>query len=146
MLTYANSVAFLRDEPLSVTLKNFDAPEDGFAWSLGKWCEVRFAFNNTLKRNVTSADLIFDLDVFKASPLLNGQNVFIYLNGLRIGSHKIENRTTCINSFDPSILNPIENILTFDTPEAAKPEDYGIRDSRVLAIQLFSLQIRPAGK
>jgi hypothetical protein len=146
MLTYVNSVAFLRDEPLAVTLRNFDVPEDGFAWSLGKWCEIRFPFSNTLKRNVTTADLIFDLDVFKSAPAFNGQNVFVYLNGLRIGSHRIEGRITCINSFDPSILNPVENVLTFDTPEAAKPEDYGIMDNRVLAIQLFSLQIRPAGR
>jgi hypothetical protein len=36
-------------------------------------------------------------------------------------------------------------MLTLDTPDSARPEEYGIRDGRLLGAQLYSLQIRKAG-
>jgi hypothetical protein len=144
MLNYENSVNFSKGEQPPVLMRNFCEAEDGFIWSMSKWCDVNFDFNSGGAKPRGSADLLLDLSVFKAPPILPGQNVFIYLNGLRIGSYHITSHINCIASFDPAILRSTDNVLTFDTPDAARPEDFGIPDGRILGIQLFSIQIRPA--
>lgn len=144
MLNFVNTITFAGGEEPSVILKNFHNPEDGFVWSSAKWSEIVFSFADKDALSIKSADLVLDLDVFKAPPDLPGQNVFIYLNGLRIGSYEFTRRSNYVIPFDAGILKPDENVLTFDTPDATGPDSFGIEDSRRLGIQLFTLQIRPA--
>ncbi len=144
VLNYENSLNFYKGMQPAVLMRNFCDPEDGFIWSTSKWCDINFDFNHGAGKPKGSVDLLLDLDVFKAPPILSSQNVLIYLNGLRIGSYNIHAQVNCIASFDPAILRAHDNVLTFDTPDASKPEDFGIPDWRILGIQLFSIQIRPA--
>jgi len=143
MLTYKNSLEFLKGKPPAVLLRNFFEPENGFVWSTSTWSEIIFSFADSGLNKDKSADLILDLDVYKAPPKLPGQTVKCYLNGLRIGSRDIIDRTVSIVTFDAGLLKPTENILTFDTPQASIPSDFGVDDGRRLGVQLFSMQIRP---
>ncbi len=145
MLTFKTSVTFLKGKVPPVLLRNFFAPEDGFVWSTSTWSEIIFSFSDGTMPTGKSADLILDLDVFKAPPTLPHQTVMFYLNGLRIGSRDVSRRVTAILTFDPAILKATENIITFDTPKASVPSDFGIADGRCLGVQLFSLQLRPGG-
>ncbi len=142
MLTFDNDLSFTRGEEPDAALRSFWAPEDGFVWSKGKWCEITFAFDTPAKVAFLFAELILDLDVFKKPEELPGQNVLVYLNGLRIGSSFVTRRLNQISSFDPKILRPIDNVLILDTPESASPQQFGRDDGRVLGVQLFSVQIR----
>jgi hypothetical protein len=128
-----------------VSLRNFFPPEDGFIWSSARWSEITFEFAAAAGRGKKSVDVILDFDVFKMEGHLEGQNVLIYLNGLRVGSHYITRRTTIVVLIDATLLKPGENVLTFDTPDSRKPSEFGIADERQLGIQLFAIQIRPAG-
>jgi hypothetical protein len=145
VLTYDNSIQFSTGETAPVSLRNFFPPEDGFIWSSAHWSEITFGFSGTVARGKKYADLILDLDVFKNGVEVEGQNALIYLNGLRVGSHYVTRRTTVVIPVETSALRPADNVLTFDTPDSKKPSDFGIPDDRQLGIQLFSLQIRPAG-
>jgi hypothetical protein len=144
MLTYDNSVTFLKGQEPAIALRNFWEPEDGFVWSTGKWCEISFSFDRTNVANI-QADLILDLDAFKIGEKISGQNFFLYLNGLRIGSHFCMKRTTFIATFSTKLLSETNNVLTVDTPDAAVPKEHGLLDNRLLGLQLFSLQIRKVG-
>ncbi len=145
MLTFENAVAFLKGEVPPVLLRNFYAPEDGFVWSTSTWSEIIFSFNDGTSPKPKSADLILDLDVFKAPPALTHQSVLFYMNGLRIGSRDVTGRATSILTFNPEILKPSANVLILDTPKASSPKDFGSADGRCLGVQLFSLQLRPGG-
>ncbi|MGD0721555.1 MAG: hypothetical protein ABR970_10995 [Roseiarcus sp.] len=142
MLTFDNSVTFLKGKEPEIGLRNFWEPENGFVWSTGKWCEVHFAFDRGGKAAGAAADLILDIDAFKVPEKFDGQNFMIYLNGLRIGSHFCVRRTPVIASFETDLLNSADNILTIDTPDVALPKEHGLQDSRLLGLQLFSVQIR----
>lgn len=142
MLTLENSLVFSKGTQPDELLQNFWDPEDGFIWSKGKWCEISFAFDAKNKAVPSQLDLIFEFDVFKHPSGQNAQNVMIYLNGLRIGSLCCHKKGTYIFSINGSILKFTENILTIDTPDAYSPADFGSADSRVLGLQLYSLQIR----
>jgi len=138
VISYKDTLTFSADGSYEAELDGFWPAEDGFVWSKGKWSEIRFPFE---KDNLTEhSDLIMDLDVFK--PEDGGQNVLIYLNGLRVGSKFIKNRITCVISFPSSILRKDNNVLTLDTPDAMIPADFGIADTRQLGVQLYSIQIR----
>jgi hypothetical protein len=145
MLTYENSVQFVKGESAPVSLRNFFPPEDGFIWSSSHWSEITFGFSATPAGGKEHADLILDFDVFKIVGHVDGQNALIYLNGLRVGSHYITQRTTLVIPIDAAMLKPSGNVLTFDTPDTRKPSEFGIPDERQLGIQLFSMQIRAAG-
>jgi hypothetical protein len=145
MLTFTNSVTFVRGEMPPVVLRNFHEPEDGFVWGTSRWAEIIFPFSNKEGMTELRADLVLDLDVFKSPPELKYQTILIYLNGLRIGSLDIYDRSTSVVPFGFNLLKQAENILTFDTPNATVPHQFGIPDDRLLSIQLFSLQIRPGG-
>jgi len=145
MLTYDNSVRFEKGRAPTVSLRNFYPPEDGFVWSSSRWSEIKFEFAATAGRDKKNVDVILDFDVFKVDGYMDGQNALIYLNGLRVGSHYISRRTAIIIPIDTALLKPSENVLTFDTPDSRIPSDFGIADKRQLGIQLFSIQIRPAG-
>jgi len=142
MLTFDNHVSFAVGEIPPVALRGFWGTEDGFVWSRGKWCDVTFDFQFDGAPTPGFAELMLDIDVFKAPEQLTGQNVMIYLNGLRIGSNFIERRLTSICEFDPKILRATDNILTLDTPDAAVPKMFGSGDTRQLGVQLFSVQVR----
>ncbi len=144
MLNFSNTITFADGDAPLLSLRNFFDPEDGFVWSTSIWSEIVFSFDDNQARDTKSADLILDIDMFKAPPKLESQNLLVYLNGLRIGSFDITRRQTLPIAFDTKILKPEENILTFDTPNASMPKEYGIDDTRRLGLQLFSLQIRPA--
>jgi hypothetical protein len=145
MLTFDNFITFTKNEDPPVVLRNFWETEDGFVWSRGKWNETTFDFDLPRKPFGTMAELILDLDVYKNPDSLPGQNVLIYLNGLRLGSSFVIRRFNYIAPFDPAILRAVENVLIIDTPDAASPKDHGMSDSRQLGVQLFSLQIRKIG-
>ncbi len=89
--------------------------------------------------------MVLDLDAFKYEEKLRGQNVAVYLNGLRVGSLYCTKRLTSVMQFDTKILVKTENVITIDTPDSARPEDYGVKDGRVLGVQLYSLQMRKSG-
>jgi len=76
---------------------------------------------------------------------LRHQTVKFYLNGWRIGSRDVNGRTTTLIPVAPTILNPVENVLTFDTPDASIPASFGVPDDRRLGVQLFSMQFRAGG-
>lgn len=145
MQSFESSVTFSATEDPGVSLRNFWEAEDGFVWSTGKWCEIMFPFNSGGRPLGLLADLIIDLDAFKREGHLAAQNALIYLNGLRIASYYVQRRTTYFASFDPKLLRAADNVLTIDTPDAARPSDFGSSDNRLLGVQLFSLQIRKSG-
>ncbi len=145
MLSFEDSITFLAGKEPPVRLRNFWEPENGFVWSTDRWCEVAFPFDFKGRPANGAAELILDLDVFKVDEKLPGQNIMIYLNGLRIGSIFCHKRVIAVLGFDGKILNKDENTLTIDTPEHASPFDFGGLDKRSLALQLFSIQIRNAG-
>jgi hypothetical protein len=134
-------VSFTKDVLPSVELISFWPPEDGFVWSSGKWCELIFKFNLQTAPTDERGELVLDFDSYKSPPGLEGQNVFIYLNGLRIGARRLTKRVTAFIEFDPALLKAT-NVLTFDTPDAASPTQWGGTDERVLGIQLFTFQAR----
>ncbi len=142
VLTFDNHVSFSQGDTPIVTLRNFWETEDGFVWSQGKWCDITFDFNWAGTLPVGYAELMLDLDVFKMPDHLPGQNVFTYLNGLRIGSTFVERRMTVINEFDSKMLRKTDNVITLDTPDSCVPASFGMADVRQLGLQLFSLQIR----
>ncbi len=144
MLSFKNSVVFTKGEAPPVLLRNFYEPEDGFVWGTSRWSEITFSFTGDRPVPGTKADLVLDLDVFKAPPTLPCQTVLVYLNGLRIGSKDVNMRLTAIFPFPGEILRKAENVLTFDTPNVSVPSAFGIPDERLLSVQLFSLQLRRA--
>ena len=144
MLTYSNSVTFKKGKTPPIEMKNFFEPEDGFIWSESKWSEIYFSFSADTTRTVKSVDFLIELDVFKFPPELSGQDVLVYLNGLRLASSMLTKQSTLCLNFAASLLRPTENVLVFDTPDATKPSKFGLQDGRQLGIQLFSLQVRPA--
>jgi hypothetical protein len=145
VLTFDNSVTFSEGNTPVVGLKNFWEPEDGFVWSTGKWCEIGFPFQFKGRESTDVADLMLEVDSFKVEDGLVGQNLLVYLNGLRVGSYFCTSRAIYIATFDAKLLKASENILTIDTPDSASPRDFGMTDNRLLGLKLFSLQIRKNG-
>jgi hypothetical protein len=143
MLTHDNSIQFVKDEAPPVSLRNFFPPENGFVWSTSYWSDITFAFSPTPAGVYKAAEFTLDFDVFKMGGHIDGQNVLIYLNGLRVASHYITQRTTVVIRLDPALLEPTDNVITFDTPDSRKPSEFGLPDERRLGVQLFSMQIRP---
>jgi hypothetical protein len=84
-----------------------------------------------------------ELDAFKVPPEFPGQDVFIYLNGMRVSSLFVNRRLTILGSFPRSFLRASENVITIDTPDVVSPRDYGVEDGRKLGVQVFNLKIRP---
>lgn len=143
MLTFKNTVTFAQNQTPPVLLRNYFEPENGFVWSTSKWSDIIFNFGNGSSTKPRSADLVLDLDVFKAPPKLPHQTVKFYLNGLRVGARDITDRAVTVIALDLALLRPRENVLTLDTPDAAIPSEFGIPDGRLLGVQVFSIQIRP---
>lgn len=125
-----------------VVLKGFSNVEDNFVWQTGRFGEMNFDFQESSKGRCANIDVMLDMDVFKHGEAHPGQNVFVYLNGLRIGSFYISFRRTVICNIPASVLKAKGNVLTFDTPDAIQPRKIGVEDDRVLGVQLFSLQFR----
>ena len=142
MLTFENSLTFSSNEEPDAQLRNFWGAENGFIWSSGQWCELTFSFDTKSADKNGLLDLILDIDVFKNGDELKGQNVLLYLNGLRIGSLFCTKRSTMVFSFDARLLKAEENVFTMDTPDATSPSLFGSKDTRTLGVQLFSMQVR----
>jgi hypothetical protein len=142
MRSFEDSLTFSADVEPDVSLRNFWPPESGFIWSTGKWSEVIFPFNSGSREAPSEADLIIDMDVLRRPTQLDAQHVFLYLNGLRLGSYFVQRRATFFATFNSRILKSTGNVLIFDTPDVASPSMFGELDKRQLAVQLFSLQIR----
>jgi hypothetical protein len=134
------SFTFGKDVDPGLGMTNFWPPEDGFIWSTGHWCQINFDRPDSAK-NGTALDIALDIDVFKAPPTLESQNIFFYVNGLRLASRAINRRLTIMLELPASFVRPRDNIITIDTPEAGIPSDFGGNDPRRLGIQLFSLRI-----
>jgi hypothetical protein len=141
MLDSDTIVNFSKDTLPAAELKSFWPPEDGFVWSAGKWCEIVFDYKLGTAEAASRGEVVLELDCFKSPPALEAQNVFIYLNGLRIGARRLTKRVTAFIEFDPACLKHT-NVLTLDTPDAASPSQFSGNDERVLGLQLFTLQVR----
>lgn len=125
-----------------VSLTGFAPPEEGFVWQMGRWGEIAFDFDDLSRNRSGMADLMVELDVFKHGQDLPGQNVFIYLNGLRVGSFFITNRRIVIMNFPVTALRAKNNVITLDTPDAAPARNFGLNDTRVLGAAVFAVYFR----
>jgi hypothetical protein len=125
-----------------VILEGFAPVEDGFVWQMGRWGEITFDFDEAVRSRTGMADLMIELDVYKHPPTITGQNVFVYLNGLRVGSFLVTHRRILIMNFPTSILRPKMNVLTLDTPDSASPKQFGSEDGRVLGAAVFAVYFR----
>jgi hypothetical protein len=125
-----------------VLLEGFAPPEEGFVWQMGRWGEVTFDFDETVRARTGMADLMLELDVFKRPPEVVGQNVFVYLNGLRVGSFFVTHRRILIMNFPVSVLRAKSNVLTLDTPDATSPKQFGSEDGRVLGAAIYAVYLR----
>ncbi len=112
-------------------------------WSHGRWCEIVFSFTDDKSVTANIADLIIEMDAFKVPPDFPGQDVFIYMNGLRINSLFVNRKLTVLGTFNRSFLRASENVITIDTPNVVDPRAHGVEDSRHLGVQVFNLKIRP---
>ena len=134
-----DTISFHKDAQPSVGLKNFWPPEDGFVWSTGRWCEITFECSPRKPPGKRIVELEIELDVFKAPPELGGQNIFIYVNGLRLASRFITGRIIVLLEA-PATAS--DNLITIDTPDATRPSDHGLEDSRRLGVQIYAIQVR----
>jgi hypothetical protein len=145
MLNYENSVGFFKGEDSVVSLRNFSAPEDGFVWSNGKWCEIVFTFKDSSRPSEGMADLMLDLEAFHKPETFPQQSVFVYMNGVRLASSYVSRRMILLAPFERRLLRNGENVIAIDTPDVTSPSQHGVDDTRLLGIKLFTLQIRKAG-
>lgn len=135
-------LAFGANATVDVSLRNFSAPEDGFVWSLGPWCEV--GFDLELPEGESPAvEITFDANVFSAPPALPGQSVAAYLNGYRIGTAWVTGRGMIAFRTPPEVIQPGANLLTLDIPGAIRPSAFGQPDDRRLGVKIFTLTVRP---
>jgi len=152
MLAFGEPILMGGDPGPHIQLCNFDVPEQDFAWSTGRWCEMEFDLD--LGRgggrgrgggHAGPVTFLIDLDAFRCPPVFTGQNVLTYLNGQRVHSAFVSGRRTL--SFVPrgDVLGPRGNLLTFDLPDAIRPLEFGLEDNRMLGVQVFSIAIEPAG-
>jgi hypothetical protein len=143
MAAFDKLITFDSNTPPGCTLKNFYDPEEDFVWSNGLWCEISLPLPADPLANAAKIplDIAIDLAAFKTSPELEGQNVLVYANGLRLASRFITHRVTVMLELPAAFIREGENIITIDTPNAAFPATYGFNDTRQLGIQLFSLRL-----
>lgn len=125
-------------------LRNFHPPEDGFAWSSRRWCEIDFAFDPAEVESLDEVLLGLDLNAFPRPHHAIGADLFVHLNGLRLGAAAIYGRQTLEFALPASLLTGARNVLAMDTPDAASPAEFGGEDSRLLGLQLFSVGILDA--
>ncbi len=142
MFSCDNTLDVMDWPAVGVVLKGFSNVEDNFVWQTGRFGEVTFDFQDSSKGRAGNIDLMLDLDVFKHGESHPGQNVFVYLNGLRVGSFYVTYRRTVICNVPASLLRAKGNVLTLDTPDSISPREVGVDDGRVLGVQLFSMQFR----
>jgi hypothetical protein len=145
VLNYQNTVNFKKGEDSAVSLRNFSAPEDGFVWSHGKWCEIVFSFKDSSRLVDGMADLMMDIEAFHVPEAFPEQSVFVYFNGIRVASSYVSGRMILLAPFERRLLKGTENVVTIDTPDVVAPSTLGVNDTRLLGIKLFSLQIRKSG-
>ena len=144
MLRLASPVEIGSAQAEALVLRNFHPPEPGgFVWSAGRWCEVEFAFDHSALPPRGDPVLTLDLDVFRHPPLLAAQDLFIYLNGLRLGALTVEGRQRASFRLRRATLQREANLLAIDAPQAARPADFGDPDGRLLGVKLFSLVLSP---
>ncbi len=142
MLTPHLHFTFSHNVTPDVALTNFWPPEDGFVWSTKSWCQLAFDIPGGVGPAGDGAELLFDLDVFRAAPDLEGQDIHVYANGLRLASRHVTARTTILIELPRGLLRQHGNVIIIDTADAAHPSDFGEADSRRLGIKLFSVQLR----
>lgn len=126
-----------------VALINFSDPEDGFVWSLGPWCEMRFDLDLARAELVTGVEVTIDANVFAAPPTLPGQSVLAFLNGYRIGSAWVTGRGLLTFRAARATLLRDDNRLVLDVPNATRPSAFGQPDDRRLGVKVFSITVRP---
>ena len=146
MIGREEKFSFSKDVEPTIGLVNFCPPEDGFVWSSALWSEVKFpAIGPTVTREHSlancSIDIALDIDVFKVPPNFAGQNVYFYVNGLRLASRFITTRITVMLELPGFMSKERDNLVTIETPDAARPLDHGLQDTRKLGIQLFGVRI-----
>lgn len=142
MLIFATHGRSDTGDPAGLALRNFHPPEpEGFAWSAGRWCELEFVVDPAGLGPGAALALALDLDVFRHPPLLPSQDLLVFLNGLRLGAVTVTHRQLASFRLRPGLLEVGPNRLTIDTPEAARPVEFGQGDTRLLGVKLFSLML-----
>jgi hypothetical protein len=137
---------FDKDVEQDIKLTNFYPPEAGFVWSSHTWSELTFDLDSPKGgANVSSPnvvlDIAIDVHVFKVPPDFAGQNVFFHVNGVRLASRFITSRVTVMLEVPAFIVKGQQNVITIDTPDAARPVDHGFDDTRRLGVQIFSVAV-----
>ncbi len=122
-------------------LRNFHPPEDGFAWSSRRWCEIVFSLNPDDAEGMDEVVLAIDVNAFQRPFLAPGVDLLVHLNGLRLGGAIIHRRQMVEFPVPASLLTRERNVLALDVPDAASPAEYGGDDTRLLGLQLFSVGI-----
>lgn len=140
VLGFNSAVRFTKSSQPTLQLRGFWEIEDGFVWSMGRWSELTFSVESSLLSATDRVHLVVDADVFRVPEKLDAQNVLVYLNGLRVGSYLVTQRTNFVIAAN-GVLRAIDNVLTLDTPDARRPADFGGSDRRELGLQLFSIRL-----
>lgn len=131
-------------DPHAIRLRNFDNPEADFAWSIGRFAEAAFDCDRDALAATEGGALLLDIDTFRVPPVLAGQNLLVFLNGLRVHSAFVTARTLVTLRLRPGMLQAEDNMLTFDVPDAIRPMEFGMEDGRMLGLKLFSMALEPA--
>lgn len=131
-------------DPDAIRLRNFDTPEEEFAWSMGRFAEAVFDCDPGALAAAAGGALLLDIDTFRVPPVLAGQNLLVFLNGLRVHSAFVTARSILAIQLRPGMLRAAENTLTFDLPDAIRPMEFGMEDGRMLGLKLFSIALEPA--
>lgn len=139
MLRLGSPVRIGEEHEATFALRNFHPAEDGFAWSAGRWCEIEFAWEPAGRPRQLLLEL--DVNAFRDAHLLPAPDLFVYLNGLRIGSLTLPMRQLAAFPIAATLLQPDRNVLVLDAPDAARPIEFGREDGRLLGVQLFSLAV-----
>jgi hypothetical protein len=135
--------SFAKNVTPGVGLENFWKPEDEFVWSSGKWCQILFDVPaRSADPDGGEVELVLDLDAFRAAPELEGQDLHVYVNGLRVATRHVTKRIMIVAEVARHALREHANSITIDTPDAARPSDFGEVDDRRLGIKLFSVKLR----
>jgi hypothetical protein len=123
----------------------WSAPEEGWQWAIGP--EARMLAPRPDRPG--NYLLTVKLRPFLAPPHLSRQRLTIEVNGAPLASFEANNPEPTVRScLIPSgiIARGRELTITFRTPDAARPADFGLSDTRQLSFAFHTLTLAPAGE
>ncbi len=119
-------------------LNGWAAPEDGLTWSTGKSASLRIPVAELPQSRIT---LKADVMAFLCSAVPE-QTVHILINGQKAGTWimRPETRKMSLIIRESLLTDPDTMIITFMTPDAASPSEFGVNDdTRILGIAMHSI-------